>query len=47
MDKNCTRLGLLELAKSKGGSILDVGITNNLKKGLKVDVVRSNPDGGA
>lgn len=38
MDKNCTRLWLLELAK-RGQRLLDVGITNNLKKGLKVEIV--------
>ena len=40
MEKNCTRLWLLELAQS-GEKLLDVGITNNLKKGLKVDLVSS------
>jgi hypothetical protein len=38
MDKNCTRLWLLELAK-RGESLLDVGITNNLKNGLRVEIV--------
>uniref|UniRef100_A0A7R9YW00 Glycosyl transferase CAP10 domain-containing protein n=1 Tax=Chlamydomonas euryale TaxID=1486919 RepID=A0A7R9YW00_9CHLO len=39
MHRNCTRLWLLELARSHpvGQRLLDVGITNNLKKGLKVD----------
>ena len=40
MDRNCTRLWLLELAKIPlGQKLLDVGITNNLKKGLKVELV--------
>ena len=43
MDKNCTRLWLLELAKMSGGDILDVGITNNLKKGYKVKLVSLTP----
>ena len=39
MDQNCTRLWLLELAKTNDGSrLLDVGITNNLKKGLKTQL---------
>ncbi len=48
MHKNCTRLWLLELAKTPSGQrLLDVGITNNLKvggvasSGLKVMAHRS------
>jgi hypothetical protein len=41
MDRNCTRLWLLEVAKTTlGQDLLDVGITNNLKKGLKVKEVK-------
>lgn len=39
MDTNCTRLWLLDLAKTEEGKrLLDVGITNNLKKGLKTQI---------
>ncbi|GAX81466.1 hypothetical protein CEUSTIGMA_g8895.t1 [Chlamydomonas eustigma] len=40
MRENCTRLWLLELAKTDlGQKHLDVGITNNLKKGFQVQLV--------
>jgi hypothetical protein len=42
MHRNCTRLWLLELAKTAvGQQLLDVGITNNQKNGLKVQLVRA------
>eukprot|EP00798_Chlamydomonas_sp_ICE-L_P015949 gene15948-22083_t len=39
MPKNCTREWLLELGQTPDGKrLLDVGITNNLKKGFKADI---------
>jgi hypothetical protein len=40
MKRNCTRLWLLKLAATDlGQKYLDVGITNNLKKGFQVQLV--------
>ncbi len=40
MSNNCTRMWLMQLAKTPDGQrLLDVGITNNLKKGFELQLV--------